>query len=273
MKAQPPVNADLTLRRKLNQKLKPTKKTKKTDKTTSSAQNEKKKKGGQKTQTKKLNKKKPKKPRKVHVHDEEGEEESAGDCHDEEVSSDDDTKEKKKDNTKKKTPPEKRNNQFSLAQAQKLSKKGKKLPSSSSSNIKTEAKNPAPKVRARGKTSPKTEKTKQDPPAASSSRLKEGKEENAAGEEMESRVKQRHRITSRAYHQTLDSLKPKIKDGFTKGTKKWDEAMEHAKSKAREAGREAGKSFDLENPKEKKDKKNAPNETEEAEDDGIPDVS
>ena len=49
--------------------------------------------------------------------------------------------------------------------------------------------------------------------------------------------------------------------------------MEHAKSKAREAGREAGKSFDLENPKEKKDKKNAPNETEEAEDDGIPDVS
>ena len=211
MKAQPPVNADLTLRRKLNQKLKPTKKTKKTDKTTSSAQNEKKKKGGQKTQAKKPNKKKPKKPRKVHAHDEEGEEESAGDCHDEEVSSDDDTKKKKKDKTKKKTPPEKRNNQFRLAQAQKLSKKGKKPPSRSSSNIKTETKkaslpiNPVPKTRARGKTSPKTEKTKQDdePPAASSSRLKEGKEENAAGEEMESRVKQRHRITSRAYHQTL----------------------------------------------------------------------
>lgn len=246
----------------MNQKLKPTKKTKKTDKTTSSAQNEKKK-GGQKTQTK-PNKKKPKKPRKVHVHDEEGEEESVGDCHDEEVSSDDDTK-KKKDKTKKKTPPEKRNNQFSLAQAQKLSKKVNKRPSSSSSNIKTEAKkaslpiNPVPKVRARGKTSPKTEKKKQDePPAASSSRLKEGKE--------------RHRITSRAYHQTFDSLKPKIKDRFTKGSKEWDEAMEHAKSKAREAGREAGKSFDLENPKEKKDKKNAPDETEEA-DDGIPDVS
>ena len=126
------MNADLSLRRKLNQKLKPTKKTKKTDKTTSSAQNEKKK-GGQKTQTK-PNKKKPKKPRKVHVHDGEAEE-NAGDCHDEEVSNDDDTK--KKDKTKKKNPPEKK--QFSLAQAQKLSKV-KKRPSTSSSNIKTEAK-------------------------------------------------------------------------------------------------------------------------------------
>ena len=48
--------------------------------------------------------------------------------------------------------------------------------------------------------------------------------------------------------------------------------MEHAKSKAREAGRESGKSFDLENSKDKKNMKNAPDETEEAAD-GIPDVN
>ena len=217
------MNADLSLRRKLNQKLKPTKKTKKTDKTTSSAQNEKKK-GGQKTQTK-PNKKKPKKPRKVHVHDGEAEE-NAGDCHDEEVSNDDDTK--KKDKTKKKNPPEKKTVQPCPSPEV---EQGQKTTINFIFKYQDRgeegffAYNLVPKVRARGKTSPETEKKKRhheqeqdEPPAPSSSRLKEEKEENADGEGMESRVKQHHRITSRAYHQTFDSLKPKIKDGFTKGS-------------------------------------------------------
>ena len=66
----------------------------------------------------------------------------------------------------------------------------------------------------------------------------------------ETRAKRRNRLTSNAYHTTLDAHKPKKKDGYVPNSQEWDAKMEKAKELARGAHGAAGRKFDEENPKE-----------------------
>ena len=273
VKDQPPVNAELTLRRKMNS----------TKGATGSKQKKKKEsKDKKKTKAKDAvptNEQKQKKKRKQEHSDDEKEdekEEARGEENGEEEEEEEEEASQQEESQGQQKKPKKadasnsvkKGNIFSLSHAQKLSKtkKGQAL----------NMKRPAAGGKSTGKTGVKAEEKNQEKkesvPAAANTpppkriRQKQGQElpndqKKQEHQQEERRSKRRNRITSQAYHSTYDLWKPKVRDGLD--CKTWEAKVAIAKEKAREAHAKAGEEFDKENPKEdKKQQKSDPPEEE-----------
>lgn len=138
----------------------------------------------------------------------------------------------------------KKDSKFSLQAAQKASK-AKKHAETSKNDEDMQRKKAEGKAKAKTqkKDAEKEEETKDDSAVAGcggeASEILVGKE----------RSKLRNKLTSRAYHQTFDSHKPK-KSLLKSDSKQYAKLMDKAKAKAREAHHAEGKLFDEKHPKE-----------------------
>ena len=133
-------------------------------------------------------------------------------------------------------------------QAQRLSKEKKKVEERGAMMKRPASAAVAPLTRMTGKQEQKRQRDQEE-------------EEGEKKEEVqEPRSKIRSRYVSQAYHRIFDSLKPKLKDGYVRDTKAWNDRMEMAKAKAREAHHAAAVQFDKENPKEEPPQKKKKND-------------
>ena len=247
MKQKGPVNAnaELTLRKKLNQAN--NKKTDSKKKNDATAKKKSKKKKGKKDTRRKDDDDQP---------DDDGADKEEDQEHEEAQEEEhDDTAKANKDNKPKassevsKSKPKK---QFSLGEAQRLSKQKKKVEERGAMKRPASAAVVAPLTRMTGKQEQKRQRDQEEE--------EEEEEEEKQEEVQEPRSKIRSRYVSQAYHRRFDSLKPKLKDGYVRDTKAWNDRMEMAKAKAREAHHAAAVQFDKENPKEQPPQKKKKND-------------
>ena len=257
VKAQPPVNAELSVKKKLNQARNSKEQKKKKD---GKNKNKMKDKGKEKKEnakkTNKAKKNRLKKPTTKAANDEdeegEGQDEDHAEEKEEETQEEDAQESQEKTSThakgrKKGTVATAAAGQFSLGHAQKESKKAElmKKPAAVGSKDR-QTKNSESNKEKKGQKKQKNTEKEETPNMGTA----DGGVVDDENFTQETRAKRRNRLTSNAYHTTLDAHKPKKKDGYVPNSQEWDAKMEKAKELARGAHGAAGRKFDEENPKE-----------------------